>query len=512
MWRTLFLSYIARRCAVLRACAVLFCAIASAAACGSFVRLFWKAESFPHYFGALWRAYVAWGAHAALCALSIVCVSRIALSYSRYAGLALGVAVAAFLLRFGVQLHKEKTIDELAHAVWLLCMCAVVDAALCIMLLPLCTKLGAGVLLLPAALAPFVLPFAALLQKPFAAIKQVWLYRKAQCAMARFDAVTGVVVAGAQDGALCAHILHSVLSQSRLCAAQRVCCDAPSLCKALLSPQMGTTGALIACLPTDDKVQSAHMMRMLSPRVIVFSDDDAAEELQSVIKKLLRFDAAVVCAQEAEHAPEAAVCRTFAVGGSGDMVAESPRFTAEGVRFVLSDRRTGQTVRCILPLIGKRSLTASCAAAAAAHLFNVDRDAIAQSFWQIQPLAGQMATTQKNGALWIDDTQHRGLCDMQYALETLGHMDARHVLILHARQDECADDVEHAKQIGRCAAQSVDVALLVGGTHADAVFAGMLEGGFARENVHFAQDAQEASEKEKTIIAAGDVVLQVSCK
>ena len=164
-----------------------------------------------------------------------------------------------------------------------------------------------------------------------------------------------------------------------------------------------------------------------------------------------------------------------------------------------------------MPLIGRESVEAACGAAAAAQLFGLSAETVAQALSQVRPLPGHMAVLRKNGVTWIDERGETNLVGLIHALETFRAMEAyRHIVYLQTQSARKTFEID-ADRLAREIKKSADAVLLCE-TGAGRIYDVLLDAGMPHDAVLRIETAERADEKLETIVAAGDVVMQCRCK
>lgn len=501
---------------MLRLLSVTFAALAASAACGPFLAAWLRGGgTLGGYWKRLRGAYVLLGTHLILSLVAVGLTGYTLRMYPRYTGFVLGVCFGVFWVRFCVQAYLHRMIPRQSARLLVLCMLFHLLFCLCMVLL--CSAWGALLLLLPVVIAPVIAGIVGLAD---CVLMRAADNRRVQSAMkkrARLSAVNAVIVAGGSDTALCMHMVSYILGSAVHCVAvgpQDT--TLPQLARVVCSKLDGRSRFLIAQTPDQDARETARLCALLQPRVAVLPcSADApctanAAVIRTVLESIPRNGAVIAPAGAAlDGLQHGTLVRAYGADRQGDLYADNPCFSAEGTRFVLHARSSGESVVCDMPFLGRRALHAAVAACTTARLFGMPLHRIAEALLQTPPMQGVLHVRHtpdgvlrlENGAVYDAE----GVLDSLWALGQFYR--ARRIAVL-GETAGLTDDVEQNKRIGRCAAQAADLVLLVGTRQADAMYAGLLEAGFAEQFVYFADDACQAALKLENIVAPGDVVLQ----
>ena len=499
---------------MLRLLIVLLCAAASCAACSPFFAVAARArQNDAGYWRTLGRAYTVWGVHVVLCAVIVVLCTRAAELYPKFAGAAFASGCAVFLARGVVRMFRGKKRARLVRGVCCFCL----NAAAGFAVLPLCRRIPVGALFFPAALSPVTVWLCLVIDRVFQAAARMSAASSARKKRARLGGAVAVLIMGKQSGALCAHILCQILQLSGKSVAetefalQKRGNDAAfAAARMVLDAADSTTHALVFYCPSNDHRIVRRVQSILSPQITILTaeDDEARTTLLQTMK-----DARGCLLRSGTVTPLALACaqRTYGVNADCDVHAQNLHLLRDGTRFLISDRRLGQATNCYMPLIGRESVEAACGAAAAAQLFGLSAETVAQALSQVRPLPGHMAVLRKNGVTWIDERGETNLVGLIHALETFRAMEAyRHIVYLQTQSARKTFEID-ADRLAREIKKSADAVLLCE-TGTGRIYDALLGAGMPHDAVLRIETAERADEKLETIVAAGDVVMQCRCK
>jgi UDP-N-acetylmuramoyl-tripeptide--D-alanyl-D-alanine ligase len=196
------------------------------------------------------------------------------------------------------------------------------------------------------------------------------------------------------------------------------------------------------------------------------------------------------------------------------VVATDIQVTRQGLTFTVIARGTdgehGEE-RALMKskLLGKHNVSNILAAVTAALECGMTLAEIARAVQQVQPVAHRLQLIQGAGGVTvIDDAYNANPEGVQTALEVLAQFnDGKRVLVTPGMVELGPIEEQENYEMGRRAAASCDVAILVGRRRTQPIARGLREAGFPESQVYIVGSLNEATEKMKTLVAPGAVVL-----
>jgi UDP-N-acetylmuramoyl-tripeptide--D-alanyl-D-alanine ligase len=158
------------------------------------------------------------------------------------------------------------------------------------------------------------------------------------------------------------------------------------------------------------------------------------------------------------------------------------------------------------PLLGKHSVYAALAAAAAGLALNLTWDEIGSGLRSIPNRLRLVVRQAANGAQIIDDSYNASPSSMLAALDLLEEMNGRHVAVLGDMLELGSFEQEGHRLVGRRVAQ-VAALLIAVGRRAQIIGEEALRMGMDKGRVFFAGDNAQAVQIARRLVQAGDVVL-----
>ena len=187
------------------------------------------------------------------------------------------------------------------------------------------------------------------------------------------------------------------------------------------------------------------------------------------------------------------------------MTVKDVRVDAQGSRFVL-ECEDGVRINCRTKLLGRHNIQNIALCAAAARKLGLEMDEIARGIRVIEPVEHRLQLIP--GAITvIDDAFNSNPSGSAEALRVLSGFPGRRLIITPGmvEQGEKEDELNYAfgAQMPGC----VDIAILVGPKHTRPIYDGLVDNGFDKENIHVAQNLDEATVLLRQLGRAGDTVL-----
>jgi len=171
-----------------------------------------------------------------------------------------------------------------------------------------------------------------------------------------------------------------------------------------------------------------------------------------------------------------------------------------GISFVLHHGDVTYPLR--VRLLGRHSVNTALAAAAAGLVHGLTWEEVASGLEMAREFR-LLPTPGLRGSLIIDDTYNASPASTLAALELLAELTGRKIAVLGDMRELGPYEIEGHLRVGRRAAQTVDILVVLGGK---AALAGR-EASAAGAHVIFASSREEASARLLSLLQEGDVVL-----
>ncbi len=190
------------------------------------------------------------------------------------------------------------------------------------------------------------------------------------------------------------------------------------------------------------------------------------------------------------------------------VIASNIRLTPVGSDFKIKFK-DGEKVEIHLPLLGRPAIANAVAAAAMAELLEVPKRGIKRAFASIPQVQHRLEAKQGEGGVRIiDDAFNSNPIGAASALEVLSQAtDGRRILVTPGMVELGDIESEENYKLGKLAAVSCDLAVLVGINRIEPIKRGLLEGGFDEENIWVVSSLTEGLERLKSYLKSGDTML-----
>ena len=133
---------------------------------------------------------------------------------------------------------------------------------------------------------------------------------------------------------------------------------------------------------------------------------------------------------------------------------------------------------------------------------------IARGIRKLQPVEHRLQLIPNPGGITlIDDAFNSNIRGAEQAFKVLGEMPGTRIAITPGMVELGKLEYEMNRQFGEAMAHGCDVAVLVGKKRSEAIREGLLNAGFAPENIHVADTLDDASAFMRSVVKPGDTVL-----
>jgi len=179
-----------------------------------------------------------------------------------------------------------------------------------------------------------------------------------------------------------------------------------------------------------------------------------------------------------------------------------------GTRFTLTDRESGESVRCQTRLLGEHSIANLLLCCTAARVLGMSLAEIAAGVARCQPVEHRLQLLDGGGGVSIiDDAFNANPVGAKAALRVLENFPGRRIIITPGMVELGGEEAAFNRSFGEQMARSVDIAILVGRKHTQPIVDGLLAQGFEKENIHVVGSLEESTKVLHAMMKAGDVVL-----
>ena len=200
-------------------------------------------------------------------------------------------------------------------------------------------------------------------------------------------------------------------------------------------------------------------------------------------------------------------CRvSIDAGEDAYLKCEHINFSSKGTSFIMLCE-DGERASCRTRLLGGFNVENILLAAALAHKLGIPLEEIAEAVKELQPIEHRMQLI-PGDLIVIDDSLNEDEDGAFEAMRVLRQMPGRRIVITPGLDDQGSRNGDLNFALGTVMADCVDTVILVGSRpHSRGIVRGMVKSGFARSNIHTADDMDAAAEILQEISESGDTVL-----
>ena len=190
-----------------------------------------------------------------------------------------------------------------------------------------------------------------------------------------------------------------------------------------------------------------------------------------------------------------------------DLTARNVRYSTDGTSFVITDD-TGAEAEFRTRLLGRHNVMNILLAVAVGRSMGLRLRAMAHAVRRIEPIEHRLALRTEGEITVIDDAFNSNPVGARNAVEILGQMDGRRIIVTPGMVELGERQWGENKTLGgHIAEHGIDLAVLIGEEQTAAIQEGLDEAGFPSENVRVFGSLFDAQEFLNTYLEAGDVVL-----
>nr|WP_122011902.1 UDP-N-acetylmuramoyl-tripeptide--D-alanyl-D-alanine ligase [Maliibacterium massiliense] len=420
---------------------------------------------------------------------------------------------------------KKKPLVYTQRVQRLLSCYSVLALVQCALILALVPWFLVGLLLLPAAIAPFEVLLAAAVMQPAERGVQRRLFNEAKTKLARMQNTVKIGITGSYGKTSAKFALGTILSERF---------------KTVVTPQsyntpMGVTRVIREQLDDSCEVfvsemgarfvgDIAEMCDLVGPRyglitsvgpqhLETFGSQENVNKTKYELIDALPEDGVGffphdgdICDALYEKTQKPKV--RFGFDETCDIAAEDIQVTCEGSAFTLVDRRAGGRVACSTKLLGRHNIQNILGACAVARALGMSMEEIARGVAKIAPVEHRLQLLPpNNGITVIDDAFNANPVGTRMAMEVLAQFPGRRIVITPGMVELGAREAELNEAFGAQMAKAADIAILIGKKRSEPIARGLQSAGFDAANLHVVGSLDEASALLATLSRVGDVVL-----
>ena len=198
----------------------------------------------------------------------------------------------------------------------------------------------------------------------------------------------------------------------------------------------------------------------------------------------------------------------YIAGLEGGFVTATDVITERtGTSFTLNVKGESP-ISCSTVLLGKHSISNICLAAMIAYKIGMTPEEIAQGVNRLQTVGHRLELLPNNkDIVIIDDSYNSNIDGAKAAIEVFSMFTGRKIVLTPGLVE--LGKIENAEnfKFGRVLAEKADIVIIIGKHNAEALIAGLTEGGMSKENIRFSKNSKRGNDELNEILKEGDVVL-----
>lgn len=175
-----------------------------------------------------------------------------------------------------------------------------------------------------------------------------------------------------------------------------------------------------------------------------------------------------------------------------DYTASKIKYSKEGTKFILSERRTGKSYPVESRLLGRHNVYHILSAIALAKELGVSDESIKAAISKLRPLENHLEIRNFGYMQQINNTHRSNPQGAKNALDVLGLMPGERVVVTTGMQTLGEKGAEFNNIFGSQVAKVADYVILVGEKSTKSVFKGLMESGFNQKKVYIVNRVRDA--------------------
>jgi UDP-N-acetylmuramoyl-tripeptide--D-alanyl-D-alanine ligase len=209
----------------------------------------------------------------------------------------------------------------------------------------------------------------------------------------------------------------------------------------------------------------------------------------------------------AERAPGPVWRVSLSGAPEADLTAQNVRYSTDGTSFVVTDD-TGAKAEFRTRLLGRHNVMNILLAVAVGRSMGLRLRAMAHAVRRIEPIEHRLALRTEGDVTVIDDAFNSNPVGARNAVEILGQMDGRRIIVTPGMVELGERQWGENKTLGgHIAEHGIDLAVLIGEEQTAAIQEGLDEAGFPNDRVRVFGSLFDAQEFLNAYLEPGDVVL-----
>jgi len=190
-----------------------------------------------------------------------------------------------------------------------------------------------------------------------------------------------------------------------------------------------------------------------------------------------------------------------------DAWAEDITISASGSSFTLC-LKDGARIPCQTRLLGAHNISNILLACAIGRHLDLSNMQLQRGIALLQPVEHRLQLLKSAGGVTIiDDAFNSNPRGAKAALDVLAKFPGRRIIVTPGMVELGEKEADYNREFGREIASAADICVLIGKKHSKPIQEGLIEAGFAQENMHVFASLTEATQWLNGVMRAGDFVL-----
>lgn len=175
-----------------------------------------------------------------------------------------------------------------------------------------------------------------------------------------------------------------------------------------------------------------------------------------------------------------------------DVYADNLELSYKGTKFDVVFKNLGETYSFETKLLGRNNIYNILGGIALGHKLGISIPELQKAVKRVEPVEHRLSMTHYYDINIIDDAYNSNPMGCKMALEVLGMMPGKKMVVTPGMIEVGEKEDEVNKEFGRQIGEVVDEAILIGENKTKAIYEGLIESGFDKEHIHVLNDVMDA--------------------
>jgi UDP-N-acetylmuramoyl-tripeptide--D-alanyl-D-alanine ligase len=175
-----------------------------------------------------------------------------------------------------------------------------------------------------------------------------------------------------------------------------------------------------------------------------------------------------------------------------DVYADNLELSYKGTKFDVVFKDLNETYSFETKLLGRNNIYNILGGIALGRKLGISIPELQKAVSRVQPIEHRLSMTKYYDINIIDDAYNSNPVGCKMALEVLGMMPGKKMVVTPGMIEVGEKEDEVNKEFGRQIGKTVDEAILIGENKTKAIYEGLIEVGFDKEHIHVLNDVMDA--------------------